>query len=90
MAGIDETIKSLAELSKLTTDLVGVIKAGGFRLSVLPAVFDMASEIKALVKDIPAALPELADLDAAEAGQVGAAAFSLVKQVIVAISTIAA
>lgn len=86
MAGIEKTIATFSELSALSVDLIGVVKAGGFKLSSLPKLLDSLTQINNLIKDAPGALPELTDLDGAEAAQVGAAAFSLVKSVLGAIS----
>lgn len=57
----------------------------GVGLGSLPAIFDMLNEIKVLLEDAPSVLPELKDLDQAEAGQVAEAAYALVKKVLDAV-----
>ncbi len=86
MAGIDKTLETFSDLSKLSVDVIAVIKSGGITFGSLPKILSMVSEISELMKDAPAALPELQDLDMNEAGQVGAAAFALVKSVIQAVA----
>lgn len=86
MAGIEKTLETFDDLGALSVDLISIFKAGGFKFSMLPKILDIAQKVGELVKDAPAALPELTDLDAAEAAQVGGAAFSLVKKVIVALA----
>lgn len=88
MAGIDKTIETFSDLGKLSSDLIAIVKAGGFKLSVLPSILDLAKQVGELVADAPSAIPELKDLDAAEAAQVGAAAFELVKSLISALSAV--
>ncbi len=87
MASIDNTLSVFSELSKLSLDGISIVKAGGLKLSELGKLLDVAIQIGKLVKDVPASLPELKDLDAQEAAQVGAAAFDLVKGIIVAIGS---
>lgn len=84
--GIDKTLASFDEIGNLAADAIAIVKVGGFKLSVLPKLFDALSQINALIKDAPGALPELKDLDTVEAAQVGAAAFELVKKVIGAVA----
>lgn len=86
MAGIEKTIAAFSEIGNLSVDAIGIVKAGGFKLASLPKLLDALNQINQLIKDAPAALPELQDLDMAEAAQVGAAAFDLVKKVIGAVS----
>lgn len=84
--GIQKSLETLESIGNLSVDAIAIVKAGGFKLSVLPKILDALNQINELVKDAPAALPELADIDAQEAAQLGAASFALVKKVIVAIS----
>lgn len=86
MAGIEKTVATFDELGNLAFDMISIVKAGGFKLTSLPKLLDMLTQANALVKDAPAALPELQDLDSAEAAQVGAAAFVLVKKVLGALA----
>lgn len=88
MAGIVKTLETFDDLGKLSVDLIAVFKGGGVRLGMLPTLLDMVTQISELIKDAPAALPELQELDAQEAAMIGGAAFSLVKKVIVALSAV--
>ena len=88
--GISNALKAIADLQAIAVDGVKLVKAfgrGAMGLgAVLAAVFELAAAVKDLVADAPAALPELKDLDTAEAGQAGAAAYDCVKAVIAALA----
>jgi hypothetical protein len=58
----------------------------GVGIGSLPAIFDMLAEIKVLLADAPLVLPELKDLDQAEAGQVAESAYALIKKVMDAVN----
>lgn len=81
MPGIEKTVATIGELGSIAVDIVSIVKDGGIKFSSLPKLLDIITQANALMKDAPASLPELTDLDAAEAAQVGAAAFMLVKKV---------
>lgn len=85
MAGIEKTVECFDDLGNLAVDVIGIVKTGGLSLTVLPKLLNAVAQIGELVKDLPAALPELADLDSTEAAQIGAAAFGLVKKVVAAL-----
>lgn len=89
MSGIDASLKVFDELGVLAVDGIVLVKEfkGGWG-----AVFKLAAELVPIIKaaqglmvDAPKALPELADLDAPECAQLGAAAYVLVKKVIGAV-----
>lgn len=83
---VTSTLKTIADLQVLAVDGVDLVKnLATSPLGGLFKLFGIASDIKALLVDAPAALPELKDLDAAEASQVGAAAFALVVAVAAAV-----
>lgn len=82
MPGIDHTKKTIESLSTLVTDLVSVAISGiGF--STIPKLFQVAADIKEIASEIPQSLPELNDLDAQEAAQLGSAAYDIIKNIIV-------
>lgn len=84
MAGIEKTLATFDDVATLTVDVIAIVKAGGFKLSVLGKIFELASVVGVLISDAPAALPELKDLDAAEAAKLAGAAYDMVKKVITA------
>ncbi len=86
MAGIDKTIETFSDIGNIAEDLIVIVKAGGFKLILLPKVMSLMNSVGELIKDAPAALPELMDLDAAESAKIGAAAYDLVKKVMKAIA----
>ena len=84
--GIQKSLETLEDIGNLSVAAIAIVKAGGFRLSVLPKVLDAIYQVGELIKDAPAALPELSDIDALESAQLGAASFALVKKVVVALN----
>lgn len=74
---IDASLRFFADLSQLMVHAVDVAKSRSVwgALALIP-------EIQAIVVDAKAALPELADLDAAEACKVAAAAYECVKAIV--------
>ncbi len=85
MSGIEKTLESFKDLGDLSVDLIGIFKAGGFSLGSLPKMVDAISKVGELAIEVQAVMPELADLDVSEAGQVGAAAYAFVKKVMSAL-----
>lgn len=89
--GIEKSLEVFADLQLLAVS--GVELAKEFRhgvglgalLGSLGKLKDLAKSVEELLKDVPAALPELLDLDAAESAKVGAAAYELVKKVVDAV-----
>ncbi len=87
MIGIAKTLETVADLKAMTVDAIRLAKAAqkGGVLS-WPAIFNgvlkVGGDVKELVGDAPLALPELKDVDAAEAGQIATAAYDLVKTIV--------
>jgi hypothetical protein len=84
--GIDKTLKTVADLQKLAVDGISLVKAGPIGFGSLARLFGILSDIKDVANDAQGALPELKDVDAVEAGQLAAAAYVLVKAVMVAVA----
>lgn len=82
MTGIVKTLQTIADMEKLAIDVIDIIKDGSVSFSDIPKLFDLFGALKDLVVDAPQALPELSDLDALEVGQIGAAAYSLIKTIV--------
>lgn len=74
---IDNSVKFFADLSKLLVTGVQVVKLGKF-WDLLP----LLGEVKDVVVDAQGALPELKNLDAEEALQLGQAAYDCVASVV--------
>lgn len=87
--GIVHVIKTIADLQETAVDAIGLVQAatrGPLGIgAVFAAIVQVAGDVKALVADAPAALPELQDLDGAEVGQIGAAAYECVKAIMSAL-----
>jgi hypothetical protein len=84
--GIDKTLETVADLQKLAVDGIALVKSGPIGFGSLGRLFVILSDIKELANDAQAAMPELKDVDATEAGRVAAATYTLVKAVMVAIA----
>jgi hypothetical protein len=88
MPGIVETLETIGDLKNLSVDGIALVKSalrgplgiGGIFTGVLKVVADVKE-----LADAPLALPELKDLDATEAGQIGAASYVCVKAIIAAL-----
>lgn len=81
MIGVAHVLKVIASLKSIALNVIEALK-GGINLGDLPKIFKLLIDIKDLVDNVPAALPELTDLDSTEAGLVATAAYDLVKSVI--------
>lgn len=81
--GIDKTLSVVSELTTLAVDAIGLVKAGG-GLGTILKVLKIAGDVKDLLADVPEALPELKDIDQAEAGKLATASYGLVVAVITA------
>ncbi len=85
--GIEKTLEVFDDISVVACEGIAIAKQlkGGFTyLKVLACMGKFMAVAKAcqeLVKDAPAALPELQDLDAAESAKIGAASYALVRKV---------
>lgn len=87
--GIVKTLEVISDLKALAVDGIGLAKSAtrgpiGWP-ALLAAVVKVAGDVKDLVADAPEALPELKEVDPAEAGQLATAAYGLVKDVMAAL-----
>ena len=91
MAGIDKTLEVFHDLSGLIVSGVGItrnFKGGAGLSSILGSIGELiklSKTVEELIKDLPAALPELLDLDADESAIIGHASYELVKKVLDAV-----
>lgn len=89
--GIVHVLATITDLKETAVDGIALTKAiakGPFGLGqIFAAVFQISSDVQSLIADAPAALPEFQDLDSAEVGQIGAAAYDCVKAILAAIVT---
>lgn len=87
--GVAKTLEVISDLTELAVDGIGLAKAASRGALGLPALFagvvKVASDVKELVSDAPLALPELKDVDQAEAGQLATASYGMVLRVLAAI-----
>lgn len=83
--GIEKTLATIAGLQELATDGIRLVKKGAWGLGSLGSLLEILSDVRVLSVDAVHVLPELADLDAAETGKIGTAAFNLVKAVVAAV-----
>jgi hypothetical protein len=91
MAGVDKTLEVFQDLSGLAVSGVKIAKTfkNGIGVSAILGsigqLVQLGKSVDELIKDLPAALPELADLDGVECAKIGAAAYDLVKKGLVAV-----
>lgn len=88
--GIAHVLKTITDLQETAVDAIGLAQAatrGPLGIgAVFAAIVQVAGDVKALVADAPTAWPELHDLDSAEVGQLGTAAYECVKAVLLALA----
>jgi len=82
MLGIEKTLETMQDIGNLAVNVITIVRAGGFKLVLLPKIFDSLQQINELVQDAPKSIAELKDLDALESAKVGAAAFEMFKKII--------
>lgn len=81
MTTITNSMKIIADLQALIADVMDLLKAG-VSFSSIPKLLSMLALVKDMISAASNALPELSDLDAAEAGQLSQAAYALVLSII--------
>lgn len=86
MLGVEKSLEVISDVKELVVDAVGLIKGGSFSFLKLGSLFKVASDIQELVVDAKGALPELAELDASEAGKLTEAAYSAVKEIVASLA----
>ena len=88
--GIVNVLKTITDLKETAVDGIAVAKAamrGPFGVGQLFAgIVAIMGDVKDLVADAPASLPEFQDLDADEVGQIGSASYECVKAVLAALA----
>ncbi len=80
MAGITEILETMEELKELTKDFSDLRKSG-VSIESIPKVGEIVFDITAL-SDAGQTLPELKDLDAAEAGVLMEASYLHIKEIL--------
>ncbi len=81
MQGIDHLREFMCSLDKILISGVKVVKHGSIR-----EILHIVSELKDLVKEAPAVLPELKDLDSSEAIELTELAYKIVKDILDAVA----
>lgn len=83
---VTKTLETFDDLGNIAVDGITLVKKG-ISFASFGAIIDLLGQVKELVADAPMALPELMDLDAAEAAQVGQAAYVVVSKIMVALKS---
>lgn len=89
--GVDKILEVVADAEVLLVSGIVIVKdcmdgvSFGDVIANMSRLAAVGKSIDELRKDIPAALPELKDLDAAEVARIGSAGYVLVQKVIEAI-----
>ncbi len=84
MVGITHTLKMLANIKEILIEVVALAKHG-IGIGAVGQIFALLGQVKSLIAEAPAVLPEIKDLDAQEAGKLAEASYDLVKATIQAI-----
>lgn len=79
MVGIDKSLEVFDDVTKLLVSAVSIYKSGIGMTSVF-AFGKIMDSLAELVVDLPGAVPELMDLDAAESAKLGEAAYKLLHE----------
>ncbi len=80
--GVEKTKKTMMAVSDLVADLIALAHAG-FNSKSLPQAFALITDIKNIVEAEPlGAWPELKELDAEEAAELGGLVYSCVAKII--------
>ncbi len=84
--GVKNSLKFFADLGDTVVDVLGVVKAyqSSGLWGVMSKIAPLMAEVAVIVVDAKASLPELAELDAEEALQIGAAAYSAIQKIVAA------
>ncbi len=80
--GVDKTKKTVESLSSLVADIVAIIQ-GGLTINAMPKIFEIINDIRQLIESAPGAFPELQELEALEASELGASAYHAIQKIIV-------
>lgn len=83
MAGVQKSLEVISAVTALVVDVADVVKNGvSLGNGSLLKLWDALSELQKISKDASAVLPELKDLDAAEVGQLGSAAYGAFQSIV--------
>mgnify|MGYP001610160756 CR=1 FL=1 len=89
--GIDKTLEVFDDLGVLAVSGISIAKEFkhgvgiGAIIGSVGKLLALSKSVEELVKDVPASLPELLDLDGQESAKVASAAYVLVKKIVDAI-----
>jgi len=84
MVGIDKTLEVINDIGDFAVAAIAIVKSGvGF--GSLPKLIDMARAVNECIKDVPAALPELKDIDPKESGVLAEKSYEMVLKIIIAV-----
>lgn len=83
--GVDKCLEVMDDVGGCAVIVIGMVKDGKIGIGSIGKLMDLMKHANELIKDIPDALPEMQDLDAAEVGKLGAAGFMMVKKIIAAV-----
>ncbi len=82
--GIAKTKATIGAITELVLDGIDLAKKG-VGLGSIGKVFEIVNDIKVIVDNLPGAMPELQDLQAAEVGEIGSFAYECAVKIIGAI-----
>ncbi len=81
VVGIDHSKKIIKDLGIVSCGVIRIVKRG-LGLRSIAHILGMLDEVKDVLEMAPRALPELADIDPVEAGQLAQAAYQVVLEVV--------
>lgn len=84
IVGVVHSKRMLQDVADLAIIGVGIAKKG-ISIGSLLALGNVLIKVRNIIVEAPQALPELADLDSQESGELAAAAYSAVKAIVNAI-----
>lgn len=84
MAGIARSVETIQDVGEIVVDLAVLMKHG-LGLGSISKLLAVLADVKELIADAQAALPELSDVDANEAGQLAAASYTQIKRIVAAV-----
>ena len=79
--GVEKTKQTVESLAALVADVVAVAH-GGLNMNSLPKLFEIINDIRRIVEAAPGAFPELAELDAHEASELGGIAYMSITEMV--------
>jgi hypothetical protein len=74
----------LADIKEILLEVISLAKHG-IGIGAVGQIFAMLGQVKSIIAEAPAVLPEIKDLDGQEAGKLAEASYDLVKSMIQAI-----